>query len=153
MPTHRDILVLALLAVILYSVQCYKVKDVELPSSMDDMRIFASGELAEYDGSDPEKPIYMAIKGVVFDVSTGADFYGKGASYNALVGMDSTRAVAKMSLDPSDLNSNIDDLGDRTLESLDKVFEGTYLSKYPIAGYMDYLVIERHSVVRDGTEL
>lgn len=34
------------------------------------------------------------------------DFYGKGAPYNALVGKDSTRAVAKMSLDPADLTSD-----------------------------------------------
>lgn len=32
-----------------------------------------------------------------------SEFYGKGAPYNALVGKDSTRAVAKMSLDPADL--------------------------------------------------
>ena len=31
------------------------------------------------------------------------EFYGKGAAYNALVGRDSTRAVAKMSLDPADM--------------------------------------------------
>lgn len=31
------------------------------------------------------------------------EFYGKGAPYNALVGKDSTRAVAKMSLNPEDL--------------------------------------------------
>lgn len=31
------------------------------------------------------------------------EFYGKGASYNALVGKDSTRGIAKMSLDPEDL--------------------------------------------------
>lgn len=99
------------------------------------------------------QPIYMAIKGVVFDVSKGkgiffkmeqaerkrnvknllnswtqtsflsaritiftvnnvsfvwlvAEFYGKDASYNALVGKDSTRAVAKMSLNPADLTSD-----------------------------------------------
>ena len=28
-------------------------------------------ELAQYDGSDPSKPILLAIRGVVFDVSTG----------------------------------------------------------------------------------
>lgn len=35
-----------------------------------------------------------------------AEFYGKDAPYNALVGKDSTRAVAKMSLDPADLTSD-----------------------------------------------
>lgn len=36
-------------------------------------------------------------------MSLTAEFYGKDAPYNALVGKDATRAVAKMSLDPSDL--------------------------------------------------
>lgn len=36
-----------------------------------------------------------------------ADFYGKGASYNALVGKDSSRGVAKMSLEPEDLTHDI----------------------------------------------
>lgn len=40
-------------------------------------------------------------------MSLNAEFYGKDAPYNALVGKDSTRAVAKMSLDPSDLTSDI----------------------------------------------
>lgn len=41
------------------------------------------------------------------NVLTIAEFYGKDAPYNALVGKDSTRAVAKMSLDPSDLTSEV----------------------------------------------
>lgn len=40
-------------------------------------------------------------------MSLNAEFYGKDAPYNVLVGKDSTRAVAKMSLDPSDLTSDI----------------------------------------------
>lgn len=35
------------------------------------------------------------------------DFYGKDAPYNLLVGKDSTKAVAKMSLDPDDLTHDI----------------------------------------------
>ncbi|PKU48898.1 hypothetical protein llap_754 [Limosa lapponica baueri] len=53
------------------------------------------------------QPIYLAVKGVVFDVTSGKEFYGKGAPYNALVGKDSTRGVAKMSLDPADLTHDI----------------------------------------------
>lgn len=37
---------------------------------------------------------------------SAAEFYGKDAPYNALVGKDSTRAVAKMSLEPPDLTSD-----------------------------------------------
>lgn len=39
-------------------------------------------------------------------ISPTAEFYGKDAPYNALVGKDTTRAVAKMSLDPADLTSD-----------------------------------------------
>ena len=35
------------------------------------------------------------------------EFYGKDAAYNALVGKDSTRAVAKMSLKPEDLTPDV----------------------------------------------
>ena len=34
-------------------------------------------------------------------------FYGRDAEYNALAGKDSTRAVAKMSLSPDDLISDV----------------------------------------------
>ncbi|XP_050404102.1 neudesin [Patella vulgata] len=123
----------------------YKLKDIEfdLSPGKEPARIFTAEQIAEYDGSDPDKPIYMGIKGVVFDVSSGKDFYGKGASYNSLVGIDSTRAVAKMSLDPADLTHDITGLSPQELKALDSVFDGTYKAKYPVVGYMDY-VLEQH---------
>ncbi|XP_042244749.1 neudesin [Thunnus maccoyii] len=99
------------------------------------VRLFTEEELKRYDGSEEELPIYMAVKGVVFDVTKGKEFYGKDAPYNALVGKDSTRAVAKMSLDPADLTSDTTGLSEEQLKSLDGVFEGTYKTKYPIVGY------------------
>ncbi|CAJ1074582.1 neudesin [Xyrichtys novacula] len=99
------------------------------------VRLFTDEELRRYDGSEEELPIYMAVKGVVFDVSKGKEFYGKDAPYNALVGRDSTRAVAKMSLDPADLTSDITGLTKEELDSLETVFKDTYKKKYPIVGY------------------
>ncbi|XP_046579812.1 neudesin-like isoform X3 [Haliotis rubra] len=81
----------------------------------------------------------MGVKGVVFDVSKGKDFYGKGAAYNALVGRDCSKAVAKMSLEEEDLTHDISDLSEEHLKALDSVFEGTYMAKYPVVGYMDFL--------------
>ncbi|MCJ8736875.1 hypothetical protein PDJAM_G00017330 [Pangasius djambal] len=99
------------------------------------VRLFTDEELRRYDGSEDGQPIYMAVKGVVFDVTSGKKFYGKGAPYNALVGKDSTRAVAKMSLNPEDLTHDTMGLTKEELESLESVFTGTYKSKYPIVGY------------------
>lgn len=99
------------------------------------VRLFTEEELQRYDGTEEGQPIYMAVKGVVFDVSKGKEFYGKDAPYNALVGKDSTRAVAKMSLNPADLTSDTTGLTEEQLKSLDVTFEGTYKAKYPIVGY------------------
>ncbi|KAK7904541.1 hypothetical protein WMY93_017148 [Mugilogobius chulae] len=87
------------------------------------VRLFTAEELRKYDGSEEDLPIYMAVKGVVFDVTKGKEFYGKDASYNALVGKDSTRAVAKMSLDPDDLTSDTTGLTQEQLESLDSILK------------------------------
>ncbi|OLN87164.1 Membrane steroid-binding protein 1 [Colletotrichum chlorophyti] len=48
-------------------------------------------ELAQYDGTDPEKPIYLAINHTIFDVSANPRIYGPGGSYNVFAGHDASR--------------------------------------------------------------
>ncbi|KAK2086505.1 hypothetical protein P7K49_035930 [Saguinus oedipus] len=100
------------------------------------------GVLGLYPSSQPkpnlmeeDQPIYLAVKGVVFDVTSGKEFYGRGAPYNALTGKDSTRGVAKMSLDPADLTHDTTGLTAKELEALDDIFTKVYKAKYPIVGY------------------
>lgn len=100
------------------------------------VRSFDAEELATHDGSDPARPILMAVRGIVFDVSSGDRFYGAGAQYNALVGRDSSRAVARMSLEPADLEGDCDALDTAQWQFLAKVLEETYLAKYPIVGHL-----------------
>lgn len=61
--------------------------------------VFAAGEvqiteedLKQYDGTDPEKPIYLAIDGTIFDVSASPVFYGPGGHYHHFTGKDASRA-------------------------------------------------------------
>lgn len=35
-------------------------------------------ELAKYDGRDPFMPILLSVRGTIYDVTTGKDFYGPG---------------------------------------------------------------------------
>ncbi|KAG0197806.1 hypothetical protein BGX28_008699 [Mortierella sp. GBA30] len=49
-------------------------------------------ELAHYDGSDPAKNIYLAVKGEIFDVTAGRPYYGKGGGYSFFSGRDASRA-------------------------------------------------------------
>ncbi|KAG8123245.1 hypothetical protein E2320_018657 [Naja naja] len=95
------------------------------PPSQRPVRLFTEDELARYDGRKEDEPIYIAVK----------EFYGKGAPYNALAGKDSTRSVAKMSLDPADLTYDTMGLTEEQLRSLDETFSNVYKAKYPIVGY------------------
>ena len=38
-----------------------------------------AASLRKYDGRDPFLPLFFAVRGEVFDVSRGHDFYGPGA--------------------------------------------------------------------------
>ncbi|KAK4152602.1 hypothetical protein C8A00DRAFT_16082 [Chaetomidium leptoderma] len=49
-------------------------------------------ELLAYDGSDPSKPIYLAINGTIYDVSANPGTYGPGGSYHYFAGCDAARA-------------------------------------------------------------
>merc|ERR1711939_215707 len=49
-------------------------------------------QLALYNGTDPKKPIYLAINGTIFDVSAGRHTYGPAGSYSVFAGRDATRA-------------------------------------------------------------
>ncbi|WOO82392.1 Membrane steroid-binding protein 2 [Vanrija pseudolonga] len=55
-------------------------------------REFTLLELARHDGADPNKPIYISIKGQVFDVSANPRVYGKGGAYNMMAGRDASRS-------------------------------------------------------------
>lgn len=54
-------------------------------------RYITPEELALHDGSDPSKPIYLAINGSVYDVTAGSRVYGPGGSYHVFAGVDASR--------------------------------------------------------------
>lgn len=94
---------------------------------------FTLQQLKQYDGTDSSKPIYVAIKGRVFDVSTGNTFYGPGGAYALFAGKDASRALAKMSKNEDDVVSNIDGLSDKEIEVLAD-WEKKFEAKYPVVG-------------------
>ena len=69
------------------------IKEGDGPTSPPSDRIFTAEELAEYDGSDESKPIFLAVKSVVFDVSKSRAMYGPDGSYRNFAGKDASRAL------------------------------------------------------------
>ncbi len=90
-------------------------------------------QLKEYDGTDPSKPIYVAIKGRIFDVTTGKSFYGPGGAYAMFAGKDASRALAKMSKNEDDVVASLDGLSDKEIGVLND-WESKFEAKYPIVG-------------------
>ncbi|KAL9412233.1 hypothetical protein AB3S75_045789 [Citrus x aurantiifolia] len=90
-------------------------------------------ELKQYDGSDSKKPLLMAIKSQIYDVSQSRMFYGPGGPYALFAGKDASRALAKMSFEEKDLTGDISGLGPFELEALQD-WEYKFMSKYVKVG-------------------
>ncbi|KAI7498678.1 hypothetical protein KC357_g171 [Hortaea werneckii] len=67
--------------------------------------------LSKCDGTNPDYPTYVAIKGTVFDV-TGNKAYGPEGSYKVFAGKDASRALAQSSLKPEECRPEWEDLSD-----------------------------------------
>ncbi|URD79587.1 membrane steroid-binding protein [Musa troglodytarum] len=98
-------------------------------------------ELRAYDGSDPKKPLLMAIKGQIYDVTQSRMFYGPGGPYALFAGKDASRALAKMSFEQNDLTGDISGLGPFELEALQD-WEYKFTGKYTKVGTIKKTVPE-----------
>ncbi|XP_027359308.1 probable steroid-binding protein 3 [Abrus precatorius] len=92
-------------------------------------------ELRSYNGSDPNKPLLMAIKGQIYDVSSGRNFYGPGGPYAMFAGKECSRALALLSFKPEDINGNIEGLDESELAILED-WEYKFIEKYPKIGQL-----------------
>lgn len=82
-----------------------------------------------------DAPLYVAIKGKIFDVSYGgAEIYGREGPYSCFVGNDVSRSLAKMSMREEDLlSSDVSDLSSLETKQLQEWYD-KLTSKYPIVG-------------------
>jgi len=70
-------------------------------------------ELRKYNGKD-DPQICIGIKGEIFNVTRGSNFYGPNGPYNAFAGRDASRAFANFSTDDEMFKDGDDDLSDLT---------------------------------------
>ena len=70
-----------------------KTKDIKLRNFTDDDlhgTTLTIAELREFDGRTEDTPIYVALKGLVYDVSSNWEAYKPGSGYSCFVGKDAT---------------------------------------------------------------
>ncbi|KAJ7854687.1 cytochrome b5 [Mycena olivaceomarginata] len=107
---------------------------------------FTLEQLKEFDGSDASKPIYVSIKGTVFDVSAKADVYGQGKSYNIFAGKDGSMGLGMSSLKDEHAVPDYRGLNDADRKVLDD-WHGFFTKRYNIVGkVIDHPVKESPNV-------
>lgn len=89
--------------------------------------------LSQCDGTKEGYPVYVAIKGIVFDVTPNKTSYGPGGSYHVFAGKDASRGLGKSSLKEEDTSADYSDLNEAELQTLDKWFN-FFSKKYNIVG-------------------
>lgn len=103
-------------------------------------RLVSPVELAARDGrgdSIPNSEIWLSILGEVYDVSSGARFYGPEGGYRGFAGRDATRAFHTGEFDDAGLVPNLDGLPDDACLALEE-WAGFYRSaeEYPCVGVL-----------------
>ena len=93
-------------------------------------------QLSAYNGSTPG-PIYLAIKGTIFDVTSSSSMYSVsetgGKGYSIFSGKDASRGLAKSSLEAADAVGDTSGLKEDEVVTLEKWYE-FFKNKYPVIG-------------------
>jgi membrane-associated progesterone receptor component len=84
--------------------------------------------------------VYLAVRGRVFDVTPGRNFYGPGGPYANFAGRDASRGLACQSFDAEMLTEDLkgpldrlEDLGNEEMENL-RGWEERFNEKYLVVG-------------------
>ncbi|KAF8926606.1 cytochrome b5-like heme/steroid binding domain-containing protein [Dissophora ornata] len=97
---------------------------------------FTHQELAQYNGTNSARTIYVAIKGTVFNVSSKYEMYGPGSGYHVFAGKDASRALGKSSLVPAECTPDYSDFNEKEQKTLDDWFI-FFEKRYPIVGKVE----------------
>lgn len=134
-------LVLLSLFVVLAYIRLRPSAPVVLPKAPPPIvfKTFTPPTLLPYNGLN-NMPVYLAVRGRVFDVTAGRNFYGPGGPYQNFAGRDASRGLACGSFDEDmltkDLEGPLDTLSDLGAEEMDALrgWEERFEEKYLVVG-------------------
>lgn len=93
---------------------------------------FTAEDLLRHNG-ETEDSIYIGVKGIIYDCTSGADFYGPGQSYSIFAGKEVSRCLGKMLIGDEEANAGWNNLSEEHLTVLNQWAE-KYKEKYPVVG-------------------
>ncbi|KAK0722008.1 cytochrome b5-like heme/steroid binding domain-containing protein [Lasiosphaeria miniovina] len=134
---------LMLLSLFLYTV--YSFVKPQAPAALPKeepavvFKTFTPRTLLPFNGEN-NMPVYLAVRGRVFDVTRGRNFYGPGGPYANFAGRDASRGLACGSFDEEmltkDLGGPLDTLADLGRDELEALqgWEERFSEKYLVVG-------------------
>lgn len=119
-----------------------KTQASEEEEEPDPPRNFTQKQLLHFDGkkdesSQEDKPVYLALNGIVFDVTDGKNFYGPDGPYEMFAGHECGVALAKMSFDTEFIDDfeGCKELNHGEKDELENwITKFTHWRSYPILG-------------------
>src|SRR3989339_126631 len=91
--TWSAIFVLFFGATVLWNYSKVNSNDRQNNNPSESLKVLSLDYIKEFDGSDDSKPIYIAMNGLVYDVSLGREFYKADGQYHYLAGKDSSNEL------------------------------------------------------------
>jgi len=105
-------------------------------------------ELAEFNGVDPKKPIYVSMRKKIYDVTLGRKYYAPGEKYSYLSGKEVARAFATGCYETTGLTYDVRGL-DREGQETVKHWTEFYGGKYRVAGKLNAPKINKDDPLPD----
>jgi len=139
--TPINLILLSLFAILVYMRFRPQTSTTVLPTPPQPtvFKVFTPPQLVPYNGTN-NMPVYLAVRGRIFDVTPGRNFYGPGGPYQNFAGRDASRGLACGSFDEDMLTEDLkgpldklEDLGGEEMEAL-RGWEERFSEKYLVVG-------------------
>lgn len=139
--TPINLILLSLFAILVYMRFRPQTSTTVLPTPPQAtvFKVFTPPQLLPYNGLN-NMPVYLAVRGRIFDVTPGRNFYGPGGPYQNFAGRDASRGLACGSFDEDMLTEDLqgpldrlEDLGNDEMEAL-RGWEERFSEKYLVVG-------------------
>ncbi|EGG13724.1 cytochrome b5 domain-containing protein [Cavenderia fasciculata] len=100
-------------------------------------RDYTLEELTKYNGTNGT-PIFVSIKGKIYDVSYKSSMYGPGGDYSLFAGHDATTCLAKSSFETKDLNRPITDTSSFSSDEMESLngWVSFFDDRYDVVGHI-----------------
>ncbi|KIN01796.1 hypothetical protein OIDMADRAFT_18672 [Oidiodendron maius Zn] len=133
------ILISLALVIAYYNLRPKRTASLPPPPPPTVFKTFTPPTLLPYNGAN-NMPVYLAVRGRVFDVTSGRNFYGPGGPYENFAGRDASRGLALGSFDEAmlteDLQGPLDKLEDLGPDEMGafRDWEERFEEKYLVVG-------------------